>query len=216
MMKRLFDIVASLTGLLLLAPVFAVAACAILFASGRPIFFRQQRMGRNFRPFSIYKFRTMVVDAPQRGGPLTTGGDSRVTPVGAVLRKLKIDELPQLVNVLKGEMSIVGPRPEVSEYVDRFHGDYEVILQVRPGITDLASLKYADEAGLLSNFENPQEAYVRQVLPDKIRLAREYLRRASFIFDVHVIVKTLLKLTHLAGSQKNLHGTEIQMSRTAR
>ncbi|HKR85336.1 MAG TPA: sugar transferase [Terriglobales bacterium] len=215
-MKRLFDIVASLTGLFLLAPVFAVAACAVLFASGRPIFFRQQRIGRNFHPFSIYKFRTMVADAPQRGGPLTTGGDSRVTPVGAVLRKLKIDELPQLVNVLKGDMSVVGPRPEVPEYVNHFQRDYEIILQIRPGITDLASLKYADEAGFLGNFENPQEAYVRQVLPDKIRLAREYLRRSSFIFDIQVILKTLLKLTHLTGSPNDLHGTEIQMSRTAR
>jgi lipopolysaccharide/colanic/teichoic acid biosynthesis glycosyltransferase len=215
-MKRLFDIVTSLTGLFFLAPIFAVAACAVLFASGMPVFFRQQRIGRNFHPFSIYKFRTMVVDAPQRGGPLTTGGDSRVTSVGAVLRKLKIDELPQLINVLKGDMSIVGPRPEVPEYVDRFQRDYEVILQIRPGITDLASLKYADEARLLSNFENPQEAYVRQVLPDKIRLAREYLRRSSFIFDIHVVVKTLLKLIHLTGSPKDLHGTEIQMSRTAR
>ena len=216
MMKRLFDIVASLTGLLLLAPIFAIAACAVLVASGRPIFFRQQRMGRNFHPFSIYKFRTMVADAPQRGGPLTTGRDTRVTRVGAVLRRLKIDELPQLVNVVKGDMSIVGPRPEVPEYVDRFQRDYAVILRIRPGITDLASLKYADEAAMLSNFENPQEVYLRQVLPDKIRLAQEYVRRSSFIFDIHVILKTLLKVARLTGSPENLHGTEIQMSRTAR
>ncbi len=215
-MKRLFDIIASLTGLCLLWPVFAVAACAVLLASGRPIFFRQQRMGRNFHPFSIYKFRTMVVDAPHRGGPLTAGRDTRVTGVGAVLRKLKIDELPQLVNVLKGDMSIVGPRPEVPEYVECFQRDYEIILRIRPGITDLASLKYADEAGLLSKFDDPQEAYLAQVLPDKIRLAHEYLRRSSFIFDAHVIVKTLLKLSSLTGSPQELHHSEIGMSRTGR
>src|SRR5205823_3489062 len=130
-----------------------------------PIFFRQERIGKKFRPFFIYKFRTMEHDAPRRDGLITIGADPRITRVGRILRKTKIDELPQLVNILKGEMSFVGPRPEVSHYVALFRRDYEEILTVRPGITDLASLKYRDEAEVLRHAENPQEEYVRHVLP---------------------------------------------------
>src|SRR3972149_8115601 len=136
----------------------------------------------------------MVQDAPRKGGPITFGNDPRVTRVGNVLRKTKIDELPQLINVLKGEMTFVGPRPEVPKYVLLFRQDYEEILKVRPGITDLASLKYRDEATILGRSENPEEEYIGRVLPDKIKLAKEYIRRSSFLFDLSLILKTPLKL----------------------
>jgi len=196
-MKRAFDIVVSAIGLILLAPVFGVAALAIRLTSGSPVIFRQHRMGRGFRPFTIYKFRTMVVDAPLKGGSITSDRDSRITPIGAIARKFKVDELPQLVNVLKGDMSLVGPRPEMPEFVRQFEPDYRVILQIRPGITDLASLKYHNESEVLAQFENPSEAYIRCILPDKLSLAKEYVNRSSLLFDIELILRTLLKLTHV-------------------
>ncbi len=196
-MKRAFDISASALGLVLLAPVLGVAALLIRLTSGSPVIFRQQRIGKDFRPFVIYKFRTMVVDASRRGGAITCGNDSRITPIGAILRKLKIDELPQLVNVLKGDMSLVGPRPELPEFVARFDSDYHVILQIRPGITDIASLKYRNESEILAGFDNPSDAYVRFVLPDKLRLAKEYVKRSSLLFDFELIFGTVLKLTRV-------------------
>jgi lipopolysaccharide/colanic/teichoic acid biosynthesis glycosyltransferase len=143
-MKRLFDIVASAAGLILLSPVMLLTALLIKLDSRGPVFFKQQRVGKGFRPFLIYKFRTMVEDAPQRGSSITVGADPRITRIGRFLRKTKFDELPQLINVLKGDMSLVGPRPEVPRYVEMFRDDYEEILRVRPGITDTASLKYED------------------------------------------------------------------------
>jgi lipopolysaccharide/colanic/teichoic acid biosynthesis glycosyltransferase len=136
----------------------------------------------------------MVQEAPQLGKPITYGNDSRITRAGRLLRKAKLDELPQLINVLKGDMSFVGPRPEVPQYVELFRRDYMEILTVRPGITDLASLKYRDEAALLGKAENPEEEYVSRVLPDKIRLAKDYLKHSSLFFDVAVIVKTLFQI----------------------
>jgi lipopolysaccharide/colanic/teichoic acid biosynthesis glycosyltransferase len=151
-------------------------------------------MGKGFRPFRIYKFRTMVQDACRKGGPITFGADPRITRVGRVLRKTKIDELPQLINVLRGEMSFVGPRPEVRPYVERFREDYEEILQVLPGITDLASVKYRNEAEILGQYEDPEHAYVTHILPGKIKLAKEYVRRSSLCLDIMVILTTLRKL----------------------
>jgi lipopolysaccharide/colanic/teichoic acid biosynthesis glycosyltransferase len=193
-MKRVFDIVVAFLGLLLLLPVLLLVAFLIKLDSPGPIFFRQERIGKGFRPFLIYKFRTMVQDAPRKGGSITVGADPRITRVGRILRKTKLDELPQLFNILRGEMSFVGPRPEVRQYVELFRQDYEEILNVRPGITDLASLKYRDEAEVLRHAENPEEEYVRHVLPDKIRLAKEYRRRSSLFFDMTLIFKTLLTL----------------------
>lgn len=200
MTKRLFDIVVSSLGLVLLSPLMTGAALLIKLDSKGPIFFRQERIGKRFVPFRIYKFRTMVQDAPQKGGPITFGDDPRVTRVGRFLRKAKMDELPQLINVLKGEMSLVGPRPEVRPYVELFPKDYEEILKVRPGITDLASLKYRDEAATLERAENPEDEYLRRVLPDKIRLAKEYINKASFSFDLKLILRTIFKLFELKQS----------------
>jgi lipopolysaccharide/colanic/teichoic acid biosynthesis glycosyltransferase len=195
-MKRVFDIGVAGVGLILLAPLFLLLALLIKIDSPGPVFFRQERIGRGLRPFFIYKFRTMVADAPRRGGPITVGADPRITRVGRILRATKLDELPQLLNVLKGEMSLVGPRPEVRRYVELFRQDYEEILSVRPGITDLASLRYRYEAELLAAATDPEEEYVSRVLPEKIRLAKEYTRRSSLLFDVTLIWKTLVRLFH--------------------
>ena len=194
MMKRMFDIVVAAAALVVLFPLLVLSALLIKLDSPGPIFFKQERIGRNFRPFWIYKFRTMAQDAPARGGLVTIGEDARVTRVGRLLRKSKIDEIPQLTNILRGDMTLVGPRPEVRYYVELFRRDYEEILQVRPGLTDLASLKYRDEAALLGKAANPEDEYRTRVLPDKIRLAKDYLRRSSFLFDLGLILKTLFKL----------------------
>jgi lipopolysaccharide/colanic/teichoic acid biosynthesis glycosyltransferase len=194
MIKRLFDLVGAVLGLLVLLPFFIAVAVMIKSDSQGPVFFKQQRMGRGFRPFLIYKFRTMKQDSESSGGLITVGQDPRITRVGRFLRRAKLDELPQLINILKGEMSFVGPRPEVPHFVELFRPDYTEILSVRPGITDLASLKYRDEATLLDRADDPEEEYVTRVLPDKIRLAKEYLRCSSFVFDLSLMAKTLFKL----------------------
>ena len=192
MMKRGFDIVVSFTTLILLMPLMAVAATIIKLDSEGPVFFKQERIGKGFRPFWIYKFRTMQ-QAPI-GLQVTVRNDPRITRVGRFLRQTKIDELPQLINILRGEMSFVGPRPEVPQYVQLFKQEYQEILTVRPGLTDLASLKYRDEAALLAQSENPEEEYRMRVLPDKIKLAKDYLRQASLLFDLKIIFKTFFKL----------------------
>ncbi len=194
MIKRVFDIGVAFLGLMLLSPILLLAALLIKRDSPGSILFRQERIGRGFRSFFIYKFRTMGPDAHSKGGPITSDGDPRITRVGRLLRKTKIDELPQLINVLKGEMSFVGPRPEIRQYVKLFRQDYEEILRIRPGITDLATMKYRDEEVVLALSGNPEEEYLRHVLPDKIGLAKEYLRRSSFFFDLTLITKTLPKL----------------------
>ncbi len=176
-LKRLFDICLATLGLVLLSPLLLLFAIAVKLDSRGPVFFRQERVGRGFRPFRIFKFRTMVVDAPQRGGQITAGHDDpRITRVGRFLRRWKFDELPQFLNVVKGEMSLVGPRPEVPRYVEMFRSDYAEILTIRPGITDLASIKYRDEAGLLAGSANPEQTYVQEILPQKLALAARICR----------------------------------------
>jgi len=194
MMKRAFDFIFSLTGLILLGPLFLMAALAVKLTSRGPVFFKQERVGRNFQSFQIMKFRTMVVDAPKLGGQLTAGRDPRITSVGRLLRKTKVDELPQLINVLKGEMSFVGPRPEVPRYVEMFRDDYAELLTVRPGITDIASLKYRNESEILGESDDPEATYTQEILPDKIALAKEYIRRSSVVFDLGLIFKTVLRM----------------------
>jgi len=193
-MKRTLDIVVSLIGLICLLPLLLLVTVVIKLDSTGPVFFRQTRMGMRFRPFQILKFRTMVQDSSTKGHSITVGDDPRITRVGRFLRKTKIDELPQLINVFKGEMTFVGPRPEVPQYVELFRQDYEEILKIRPGITDLASIKYRNEAALLGQSKNPEEEYVTRVLPDKISLGREYVRCSSLAFDLRLIFRTFLKL----------------------
>jgi lipopolysaccharide/colanic/teichoic acid biosynthesis glycosyltransferase len=192
--KRAFDVTTASVGLVLLSPLLLFVSLLIKLDSPGPALFQQERIGQGFRPFRIYKFRTMVQDAPGKGGMITFGGDPRITRVGRLLRRTKIDELPQLINILRGEMSFVGPRPEVRRYVELFREDYAEILKVLPGITDLASLKYRHEAEILGRCENPEEEYVKRVLPEKIRLAKEYLSQSSLRFDIILILKTVLNL----------------------
>jgi lipopolysaccharide/colanic/teichoic acid biosynthesis glycosyltransferase len=194
MIKRSFDFLLAGLGLLLLLPLFGLVALLIKMDSPGPVFFRQERIGWLFRPFLIYKFRTMVQDAPLKGGLITAGQDPRITRIGRYLRKTKIDELPQLLNVLKGDMSFVGPRPEVRRFVELFDRDYKEILGVRPGITDLASIEYHQEEAVLGEAVNPEETYITKILPDKIRLAKEYLERSSFFFDLFLIMKTFFRI----------------------
>jgi lipopolysaccharide/colanic/teichoic acid biosynthesis glycosyltransferase len=192
--KRLLDIALSALGLIFLVPVFLLVAVLIRLDSAGPVFFRQERMGRGFVPFRIYKFRTMVRDASQRGEEITAGGDERVTRVGRLLRKCKVDELPQLLNVLKGEMSLVGPRPEVKTYVDMYESDYREILKVRPGITDISSIVFRDEERVLMRQSDPGRYYREVLLPQKIELARRYIQRASFFYDLKIVAMTIYRL----------------------
>ncbi len=195
-MKRLFDIVVAAVGILFLSPVMAVVALLIKLEGDGPVLFRQQRAGRRMKPFDILKFRTMVTNAPALGPGVTIGNDRRITRAGGVLRKTKLDELPQLFNVLRGEMSFVGPRPELPRYVALYPAEFKEVLSVRPGITDIASIVYRDESGILARSADPEAYYESVVLPDKIRMAREYVRASSLWFDVKLIFTTLTVLLY--------------------
>ncbi len=192
--KRLFDIVASAIGLLVLWPVFLVIAVLIKLEDGGPVFYRQERIGYKGKPFKIWKFRTMVVNADKLGKPLTVGRDPRITRVGYWLRKFKLDELPQLLNVLLGEMSLVGPRPEVPQYVALYAPEQRKVLDLVPGITDPASIKFANEAELLAEASDPEKFYIEHVMPTKIRLNMEYASHATLWSDILVILKTLVRI----------------------
>ena len=174
--KRIFDIVASLCGLIILSPMLIIVAICIKLDSKGPVFFKQKRVGKNKRIFEIYKFRTMVTDAEKLGKQITVGNDSRITRVGKFIRKCKLDEFPQLINVLKGEMSLVGPRPEVPRYVELYDEYEEQILLVQPGITDYASIEFRNENEILGNSSNPEETYIEEIMPTKIELNMKYIR----------------------------------------
>ncbi len=193
-MKRLFDIISSCIGLFLLLPVFIIIAILIKTGSPGPVFFAQKRMGRNFRPFMLCKFRSMVMGAPEKGPAITSSGDPRITKIGRFLRMTKLDEMPQLINVLNGNMSIVGPRPEVEKYVELFKDDYKEILQVKPGITDYATIEFRDEEAVLKKFQNPEDGYIKEVLPRKIALYKRYINEKGFFIDTKLIFLTLWKI----------------------
>jgi lipopolysaccharide/colanic/teichoic acid biosynthesis glycosyltransferase len=194
MIKRLFDIVFSVAGLVFLSPLLAVASVLIKLDSTGPVFFRQERIGRHFKPFRIYKFRTMTAGGQDTGALITVDGDKRITPIGHVLRRYKIDELPQLLNILKGEMSFVGPRPEVREYVQLFKTDYAKLLTVRPGITDPASLTYSEEEKVLASSGNWEKNYTCTILPDKIALSLRYVEDRNIFTDMRLVLRTILKI----------------------
>ncbi len=192
--KRTLDLLASGCGLIVLSPLLLLAGIAVKLDSPGPVLFVQQRVGRNFRNFGILKFRTMVTDAEKRGGQITFGADPRITRVGHILRKTKIDELPQLWNVVRGQMSLVGPRPEVPRYVEMYRDQYAYVLSVRPGVTDLASVKYRDEAEQLAGCADPAREYAERILPDKIALARTYIDTATFAGDLGIVLRTFLRI----------------------
>ncbi|MGA8761251.1 MAG: sugar transferase [Candidatus Sulfotelmatobacter sp.] len=189
-MYRTFNILVAGAGLLFLLPLFVLAALAIKREDGGPVFYAQPRVGERFKPFRVLKFRSMVESAEQ-SGLLTAPSDSRITRTGRVLRKYKLDELPQLWNVLLGEMQLVGPRPEVERYVETYREQYAVLLQQPPGITDPASLAYRRE-DILMTTERMEEQYISQILPDKLRLSLAYQRRRNFFSDLAVLLETLL------------------------
>lgn len=192
--KRAFDLSAALAGLLLLLPVFAVIAAWIKLDSPGPVFFRQERVGLRKRSFRIYKFRTMKARAEQGGTLITIGRDPRITRTGAVLRRYKLDELPQLINIVLGQMSFVGPRPEVPYYVNMYSEEQMRVLSVRPGLTDDASIKYSDENALLAGVSHPERVYVEQIMPDKLSINLQYVAAPSLRKDMEIIWKTLVKL----------------------
>jgi lipopolysaccharide/colanic/teichoic acid biosynthesis glycosyltransferase len=192
-MKRLLDLIFAALGLIVVSPLMAVIALVIKLSDGGRVFFAQERVGQFGVPFRMYKFRTMVANAERLGIPLTTHNDSRITRVGRWLRRTKLDELPQLWNVVKGNMSLVGPRPEVPRYVALYTADQRQVLEVRPGITDPASLEFFDEARCLG-MSNPEMAYVTLVLPHKLAINLAYLERRTIVSDFIVLLATLRKL----------------------
>ena len=192
--KPIIDFVLSSMTLVLLLPCFIIIALLIKKDNTGPVFYKQKRMGKSFKPFFIYKFRSMVVNADKNGSLITHAEDNRITKIGAILRRYKLDELPQLLNVCKGDMSIVGPRPEVEKYCKLFTKDYDTILQVKPGITDPATLFYSQEELILSQEKDKEKAYIQKVLPEKIMMSKEYVESLSLINDWKLIFKTLKKI----------------------
>jgi lipopolysaccharide/colanic/teichoic acid biosynthesis glycosyltransferase len=193
--KRAFDLLCMIPGVVILIPLAVVVAFAVKLDDGGPVFFRQVRAGWNGKPFRMWKFRTMVVNAEKLAGLITIGQDPRITRVGRVLRKTKLDELPQFLNVIAGDMSLVGPRPEVMRYVEMYGEDQRKVLELMPGITDPASVKYCDESELLSQADDPERLYVEEIMPEKIRLNLEYAEHASVASDLRVVLKTIAKIS---------------------
>lgn len=194
MMKRLFDLACSAAGLLVLSPALVLLTALIKLEDGGSVFYRGVRVGRYGKRFRIFKFRTMVVNADKIGGPSTADDDPRITAVGKFIRRFKLDELPQLINVLTGEMSLVGPRPEVPVEVDLYTEEEKALLNVRPGITDYASIKFHNEGEILRGSPDPHLAYREKIRPEKIRLGLEYVRHHSLWVDLKIIFKTFSTL----------------------
>jgi lipopolysaccharide/colanic/teichoic acid biosynthesis glycosyltransferase len=189
--KRLFDIVATIVGGLLLIPIILPIAIWIKLSSKGPLFYIQKRVGKDFLEFDLYKFRSMIIDADKVGPSVTSGDDTRITKVGAIIRKTKIDELPQLLNVLKSDMSLVGPRPEVMKFVEQKKAEYKKVLSVKPGITDNAAIEFRDEETIMEQYEDKEKAYIDFVLPKKIELYYKYIDNISFVGDIKLILRTL-------------------------
>ena len=193
-MKRLFDILFSVSVLLLLFPILFIIGISIILESRGGMFFSQKRVGKNEQAFQILKFRTMFLDSEKKGQITVGDRDPRITRVGFFLRKYKLDELPQFWNVLIGEMSIVGPRPEVPYYVNFYDKNQKQVFKVKPGITDYASLKYFDENVLLGKSENPEQTYIKEIMPQKLALNLEYVNQHGFFTDLKIIGKTVLRI----------------------
>jgi lipopolysaccharide/colanic/teichoic acid biosynthesis glycosyltransferase len=193
-MKRFFDIIFSCAGLIFFSPVVIVITCLIKLEDGGPIFYAGSRVGKNRLMFKMLKFRTMVTNADKIGGPSTSNDDPRITRVGKLIRKFKLDEIPQLINVLKGEMSFVGPRPEVAYYVNMFSSKEMKILSIRPGITDWASIWNSDEGSVLAGSSDPEKTYMEKIRPEKIRLQLDYVGRRSLWVDFKIIIRTIMKI----------------------
>ena len=193
MLKRIFDITLSLFGLIILLPFMLIIAILIKIDSKGPVFFKQIRVTKGGREFKILKYRTMRVGS-DKYSQITVGKDERITKIGSFLRKYKLDEIPQLINVLIGDMSLVGPRPEVPKYVALYTDEQKEILKVRAGITDYASIEFSDENDLLASEKNPEEAYIEKIMPKKIELNKKYLSEISVLTDIRIILLTIKKI----------------------
>ncbi len=197
MIKRLFDLVFSFLGLIITSPLLVLVAIIIKISSPGPVFFRGERIGKNGKAFKMFKFRTMVPNAEKLGGPSTAGDDPRLTKIGKFLKKFQFDELPQLINVFKGEMSFVGPRPEVPFYVNMMsEEEKKIILLIKPGMTDWASLWNFHEGKILEGSPDPEKTYMEKIRPEKIRLQIKYVKNRSFLTDIKIAFKTILKIFH--------------------
>lgn len=193
-LKRGFDLITSTIGFILISPILLIISILIKVTSEGPVLFKQKRVGRYGKEFNILKFRTMVVNAEKLGNQITIGKDSRITKVGAVLRKYKLDELPQLINVIRGDMSLVGPRPEVPKYVNLYNDEQRKVLNVRPGITDYASIEYRDENSILGRVDNPEEYYINVIMPHKINLNMKYIEKNNVLIDIKIILRTIFNI----------------------
>ncbi|MCQ9121678.1 sugar transferase [Rodentibacter pneumotropicus] len=191
---RFFDFILSLIGLVVLAPIFFILAIWIKTDSSGPVFYKQIRVGKNGKDFSLFKFRSMVVDAEKKGLITVGGRDPRITRSGYFIRKYKLDELPQLMNVLVGDMSLVGPRPEVRKYVDLYNEEQQKILSVQPGITDYASIEYMDENEILGKSDDPEKTYIEEIMSEKIKYNMKYIQNKSLIEYFKIIFLTVLKI----------------------
>lgn len=197
MAKRLFDILLSAAGLVILLPIMAAVALAIIVVSPGPVFYRGRRVGKNGKIFKIFKFRTMIVDAELSGDLTTADNDPRTIPIGNFLRKYKLDELPQLFNVLRGEMSIVGPRPQFKHYVDRYNDEEKLILSVKPGMTDYASIKFINLGKIVGGNKDAEAVYLAKVEPEKNRLRIKYAKEGSFLVDIKIIAMTVFEIARV-------------------
>lgn len=191
--KRVFDVLSSLVVIILFSPLLIILAIWIAVDSPGGVFYKQIRIGKNAKPFNLLKFRSMRPDA-DKSGQLTIGDDNRITKVGRFIRKYKLDELPQLFNILKGEMSVVGPRPEVPKYVNLYSEEQKKVLNALPGLTDYASLEYLNEQKVLGAAENPEKTYIEEVMPAKLKLNLKYIKERSFLVDIRLIFKTIAKI----------------------
>jgi len=196
MIKRIFDLILSILGLIVLSPVILFCGVLVKLSSAGPVFYRGERVGLNGKSFKTFKFRSMVVDAEKKGGASTHETDARITGIGSFLRRFKLDELPQLINVLTGDMSFVGPRPEVRKFVDMYTPEERAILTVRPGITDRSSIKFHNEGEIIaaSGIADADEAYMKLIRPEKLRLQLEYVREHNLLVDIRIILDTFLTL----------------------
>lgn len=193
--KRIFDFIASFLGIIFLSPLLIFITLLVLINSGYPIIYRQKRVGKNWEIFNLYKFRTMSIGAEEQGY-VCKKDDERVTTIGRLLRKYKLDELPQLFNVLKGDMSFVGPRPEILEFAEHYNVQFNKILITKPGITDFASIQFRDEFDFIGDRKNTDEYYLQEILPQKFKINSEYLRKSNIFFDINLILRTLILLVY--------------------
>jgi lipopolysaccharide/colanic/teichoic acid biosynthesis glycosyltransferase len=192
--KRIFDLILSVPSLIILSPVFLITAILIRLETPGPIVFSHERVGHDGRIFKLYKFRTMVKDASRIGPSITAADDPRITRMGKLLRRFKVDEMLQIVNVVKGDMSVIGPRPELQKFVSKFKKDYREILKMKPGMTDYALIVFRDEEKILGKFKDTEEAYIKEVLPEKIKLYRKYMEDMGLATDVKIFFKTIWEI----------------------